>query len=44
MRLVQPDRLQELAEANGFQLIDERSVQADGGKQFAVQCFGAVIA
>ncbi len=43
MRLVPPDRLGALAEAQGFRHIDVRAVQAEGGgKHFVVQSFRAV--
>jgi SAM-dependent methyltransferase len=42
MRLVQPDRLKALAEEHGFQQIDVRSVQVEGGKHFVLQSFRSV--
>ena len=42
MRLVQPEQLRVLAQEQGFQQIDERMMQSEGGKNFVVQSFRAV--
>jgi SAM-dependent methyltransferase len=41
MRLVAPDRLKLLAEQHGFRQIEERAMQAEGGKYLLVQDFRA---